>query len=223
MHHFPISAMLKYRKRKHLNPLAGLLSKTQQNEANFSLRACKGIKIRGGWKEKNVRVIRRRSPPRHYSTDLPDCVSLVVKTGRLPKSWTNVSVKNAKKSAITHKNNTHSQWAPCTCSWVLGGALGAGWPSTCTGLALADTCPAPWTEWAGPLFCSPACAYTPGTSANIHTSLPEVRNNLLRYRYFTWFFGGVFTFESRLSILCCFMIANIRRWMKNNFLWLDLI
>lgn len=59
---------------------------------------------------------------------------------------------------------THSLWAPCTSSWVPGGALSAGWPSVCTGLSPADTYPAPWTEWAGPPSCSPACAYTPRTA-----------------------------------------------------------
>lgn len=64
---------------------------------------------------------------------------------------------------------THSQWVPCTSSWVPGGAPSAGWPSACTGLFPADRYPAPWTEWAGPLSYSPACAYTLETTTNTGT------------------------------------------------------
>lgn len=60
----------------------------------------------------------------------------------------------------------HSQWVPCTFSWVPGGAPSAGWPSACTGPVPADRYPAPWTEWAGPPSYSPASACTPGTTTN---------------------------------------------------------
>lgn len=60
------------------------------------------------------------------------------------------------------KNNLQS--APDTSFSETGVAPAAGWPSVCTGLFLADRCPALWKGWAMPPFYFRVSFCTPDTA-----------------------------------------------------------
>ncbi len=66
-----------------------------------------------------------------------------------------------------HSKHVDTQSVPCISSSSSGVSLAAGWPSACTALSPADSCPALWTESGGRPSCSPAYACISRTTETI--------------------------------------------------------